>query len=108
MEMFYKENKHPTLRYGSNLGVVSTFVSALQRTSYWALTCTMRDFTFPPQSRCALLGCYVASSGNSLPTFRNNLSAPSSRVKNQKRKKTYGTDKLSRNVGKELPLLDAK
>ena len=30
---------------------------------------------------CALLGCYAASSGNSLPTFRDNMSVPSSRVK---------------------------
>jgi hypothetical protein len=30
---------------------------------------------------CALLGCYAASSGNPLPTFRNNLSVPSSRDK---------------------------
>jgi hypothetical protein len=31
---------------------------------------------------CALLGCYAASSGNPLPTFRDNVSAPSSRAKN--------------------------
>jgi hypothetical protein len=31
---------------------------------------------------CALLGYYAASSGNSLPTFRDNLSVPSSKVKN--------------------------
>ena len=31
---------------------------------------------------CSLLGYYVACSGNSLPTFRDNLSVPSSRVKN--------------------------
>jgi len=42
---------------------------------------------------CALLGYYAASSGNSLQTFRDNLSVPPSRVKK------------SRNVGKELPLL---
>jgi len=30
---------------------------------------------------CALLGCYAACNGNSLPTFRDNLSVPSSRVK---------------------------
>ena len=30
---------------------------------------------------CALLDCYAASSGNSLPTFRGNLSVPSSRLK---------------------------
>jgi hypothetical protein len=28
---------------------------------------------------CSLLDCYAASSGNSLPTFRGNLSVPSSR-----------------------------
>jgi len=31
---------------------------------------------------CALLGYYAASSGNSSPTFRDNLSVPSSKVKN--------------------------
>ena len=30
---------------------------------------------------CALLGCYAASSGNPLPTFRDNVSVPSSRFK---------------------------
>jgi hypothetical protein len=29
---------------------------------------------------CALLGCYATSSGNPLPTFRDNVSVPSSRV----------------------------
>jgi hypothetical protein len=31
---------------------------------------------------CVLLGHYAASSGNYLPTFRDDLSVPSSRVKN--------------------------
>jgi hypothetical protein len=31
---------------------------------------------------CALLCYYAASSGNSLPTFRGNLSTPSSKVRN--------------------------
>ena len=31
---------------------------------------------------CALLGYYAVSSGNSLPTFRDNLSVPSSGFKN--------------------------
>jgi len=30
---------------------------------------------------CALLECYAAPGGNSLLTFRDNLSVPSSRVK---------------------------
>jgi hypothetical protein len=49
---------------------------------------------------CALLGHYAASSGNSLPTFRNNLSVTSSgflRLED-------GTDILSRIIGKKLPL----
>jgi hypothetical protein len=33
---------------------------------------------------CALLGYYAASSGNSLSTFRDDLSVPSSRVENQR------------------------
>jgi len=42
---------------------------------------------------CALLDYYAASSGNSLPTFRDNLSVLSSRLKKD------GTDTLSRSVG---------
>ena len=34
---------------------------------------------------CALLGYYAALSNNPLPTFRDNLSVPSSRVKNSKK-----------------------
>jgi hypothetical protein len=60
---------------------------------------------------CPLLGYNAASSGNSLQTFRDNVSVPSSKVKNSK-KGTFldflalenGTDTLSRNVGKGLPL----
>jgi hypothetical protein len=95
---------------------------------------------------CALLGYYTACSGNSLPMFQDNLSVPSSRVKNPtsgrdvqlsphtgvlfvisgfccRVDKTVlfwdimqhvvvipslalgdGTDRLSQNVGKDLPL----
>jgi hypothetical protein len=56
---------------------------------------------------CALLGCYAASSGNSVPTFRDDVSVQSLRVK--KSKKNFSTledetDRLYRNVGTELPL----
>jgi len=43
---------------------------------------------------CAFLGYYAASSGNSLPTFRDKLSFPSSGVEE-------GTDRLFRNVVKK-------
>jgi hypothetical protein len=59
---------------------------------------------------CALMGYNATSSGNPLPTSRDNVSVPPSRAK----KPTLlfldfftledGTDTLSRNVGKGLPL----
>jgi hypothetical protein len=54
---------------------------------------------------CALLGCYVASNGVSLPTFREKLSVPSSRVKKSFLTLEDGNDNLSRNVGKEASKL---
>jgi hypothetical protein len=44
--------------------------------------CVISGFGGEVDVNFALLGCYVASSGNFLPTFRDNLSVPSSRVKN--------------------------
>jgi hypothetical protein len=45
---------------------------------------------------CALLGYYAASCGNCLPTFWNNVSVPSSRVKSPSTKErkpaTYNID----------------
>jgi len=43
---------------------------------------------------CILLGYYAARSGNSYPTFRDNMNEVLE----------DGTDRLSRNVGKELPI----
>jgi hypothetical protein len=58
---------------------------------------------------CALLGYNAASSGNPLPTFRDNVSVPYSRVKKCKKLFLFdiltledGTDKFSRNVSKGL------
>jgi hypothetical protein len=79
---------------------------------------------------CAFLGYYAESSGNFLPTIRDSLLVPSSRFKNPRRSVleilTFedwtkiqgeellnflplkeGTNRLSRNIGKELPLLAA-
>jgi len=62
-------------------------------------------FFYKVDENCSLLGCYGASSGNSIPTFRDNLFVPSSRVKNPRRKlviqyvvyvrKGVGGDKIS-------------
>jgi hypothetical protein len=56
---------------------------------------------------CVHLNYYATSSGNSLPTFRDNQSVPLSRVKNSFLTFDGGIDRMSRNVGKELPLLTA-
>ena len=53
---------------------------------------------------CALPGYKVASGGNSLLTFRDNLPVHFSRVKILDLNLEDGTDRLSRNVGKDLPL----
>jgi hypothetical protein len=51
----------------------------------------------------SLLDYYASSSGTLLPTFRDNLSVPSSGFKNPE----DGADRSSRNVGKKLPPLAA-
>jgi len=60
-----------------------------------------------------LLAHYSASSGHSLLTYLDILSVPCSRIKNPVFNVGFltsedGTDLLSRNVGKELPLLDSQ
>jgi hypothetical protein len=63
--------------------------------------CVISGFRREADENCALLDCYAASSGNSLPTFRDNLSISSLWFLTLE----YETDRLSRNFGKELPLL---
>jgi hypothetical protein len=46
--------------------------------------CKISGFRCEAEESCAVLGYYEASSGNFLQTFRDNLSAPSSRIKNPK------------------------
>jgi len=48
------------------------------------ILCMISDFCRDTDDTCALLGNYAAYSGNSLPTFRGNLSVPSSSVKKSK------------------------
>jgi len=47
--------------------------------------CIILGFRREVDENCAPLGYYEANSGNSLPTFRNNLQVTFSRVKNPKR-----------------------
>ena len=46
------------------------------------LLCMISGFRRDVDEICVFLGYYAASSGNSLPTFQDNLSVPSSRPKN--------------------------
>jgi hypothetical protein len=48
--------------------------------------CVFSSFHSERDENCVLLGYYAASRGISLPTFRDNLSIPSSRVKNPRRR----------------------
>jgi len=78
----------------------------------------LTDLTILCAEIFALMDYYAAYGDNYLPTFRDNLSIPSSNVKKSKKsvsssraKKSFlylltleeGTDRLSRNVGKEIP-----
>jgi len=48
--------------------------------------CVILDLRREVDEICALLRYYAEYSGNSLPTFRENLSAPASRVEKSKKK----------------------
>jgi hypothetical protein len=54
---------------------------------------------------CILLRCYTASSGTSLPTFRDNLLVPKHKDKEFKVTLEDGKERLFRNVGVVVPLL---
>ena len=47
---------------------------------YLDVLCVISDFPREVDEICALLGHYAACSDNTLPTFRDNLSVPSSRA----------------------------
>ena len=66
------------------------------------LTWVISGFRNEVADSCALVG-HTQSRGNFLGTFRDNLMVPSSGLLNPE----DGTDRLSRNVGKKLPLLAA-
>jgi hypothetical protein len=73
--------------------------------------CMNSGFRCEVDDSCALLGHYAVSSGNLLLMFQD-LSVPSSRGKNPKERGFIldcwppedGTDRLSWNIGKELPV----
>jgi len=72
--------KTTTLRFssGDNTQLVSKFLST-QR-SLILLLPVISGFRREVDDMCALLGHYAENGGNLLPTFRDNLSVPPSRV----------------------------
>ena len=72
--------------------------------------CVISGFSCEVGENCTLLSCYAVTSGNFIPTFRDNLSVPSPGFKNSKTwflNPEDGICRLSRNVGKKLQLLAA-
>ena len=57
----------------------------ISSTAHRSVRCVISGFSREVDKKCALLGYYAASSGNLSPTFRDNLSVPSSRVKSPRR-----------------------
>jgi len=75
------------------------------------MICVISGYRLDTDDICAILAYYAAYSGNSVPTFRDNLYVPSSSFKKYKSNELLDTwrrnKKLSRKVGKELPLISA-
>jgi len=93
---------HSLLDLRSYITVVSSqiILSTKRVTLYYAQVdvCMISGLCHEVDEIWTLLGYYAAYNGNSLPTFRVNLSVPSSRDE---------TDRLPRNVRKELLLYAA-
>jgi hypothetical protein len=96
-------------------------VSMADVSSVTVPTVPVHQQIIPSLEKCALLGCYTASSSNFLPMFRDNLWVPYSGVKKDfwqtiglilrgqvdPLTPDDGTGRLSRNIGKKLTLLAA-
>jgi hypothetical protein len=63
---------------------ITAFCNTWQNITFGVISGFRRDV----DDICALLGYYAASSGSSVPTFRDNISVPPSRVKKYKQSKT--------------------
>jgi hypothetical protein len=54
------------------------------------INCVISGFRRDLDGICSLLGCYAALGGGFIPTFRDNLSVPSTRVKKSKKGFLFG------------------
>ena len=75
--------------------------------SFWVDVALWQSLVLPiyKSEKCALLGYYADSSGNLLPTLRDNVSLPNSGLETTS---DFWNYRLSRKAGKKLPLLSAQ
>jgi hypothetical protein len=52
-------------------------------------SCATPDYPVSKIVQTLRFGCYAAPCGNCLPTFRDNVSVPSSKIKSQRRKESW-------------------
>jgi hypothetical protein len=74
---------------GRVLGLIPTvtiFIPSVRGLLMILHICVILGFRCEVDEICALLRYYAEYSGNSLPAFRDNLSAPSSRIDKSKKK----------------------
>jgi hypothetical protein len=57
------------------------------------------------QDNCALLGYYAASNGNFSPTFQDNLTVQSSRVKNNPEERSSSTSRRKPEISRRVACL---
>ena len=65
----------------------------------------INKYTNMRHENCVLLGYYAASSGNSLPTFGDILSVPSSRVKNKPEERSSSTSRRKPEITRHVACL---
>jgi hypothetical protein len=77
----------PNITRGDKTLIQQAYLPTFMLFKVWSVTICLWQTTADTKTNaipenCALLGYYTASSGNFLPTFRDNLSVPSSGAKN--------------------------
>jgi len=86
---FHHRTEYMFSQSGRLLGLVPTinvFFPSVRGLLMILHICVILDLRREVDEICALLRYYAEYSGNSLPTFRENLSAPASRVEKSKKK----------------------
>jgi hypothetical protein len=86
MGLLYFKRFVPVSTKADSVLTLEHYLSAIRGASTTACITLISGFRRDVDEICGLLGYYTASYGNYLPTFRDNVSVPSSRVKIPSRK----------------------